>query len=558
VKAWFPVCAVCLALGACGDGDDAAYEGDEPGECDDNADNDRDGSIDCDDDGCAASPICQDGDADADADADADVDGDSERDADVDADVDGDSERDADADADVDGDSERDADADADVDGDSERDGDADDERDADGEADGDGDRDGDADRDADEDAAGDCPDGTCDVDETASTCPDDCAAICGDTACTHDEDAVSCSDDCVAVCGDSFCTHGENASSCPDDCPACRLVTFVLDELSATSVWVTGDFTDWGATPDAGAIVMTSDAEGRWTVVLDLPPGEHLYKFIVDVGTWLPDPENPNLVDDGYGGWNSVLEVCPETALCGDFTCSHDETAEICPADCRSECGDDFCTHGENAVTCPADCPALCADLTVTHGEECDPPESEQTCETPCGTTGVRTCNDTCLWGTCEPPVEVCNGVDDDCDGAIDEEDAADAREWFRDEDGDGFGSAARSVRACIQPSGYVDLDSDCYDANPEARPGATAFHTWNRGDGSFDYDCDGAETPQSLATYWCSPSWLGFLCDDWGEGWGGTPPTCGRWGPWQTGCSTFLFICSNTGEGTLTQSCR
>ena len=34
------------------------YEGDEPGECTDRADNDRDGKFDCDDEGCAGSPDC--------------------------------------------------------------------------------------------------------------------------------------------------------------------------------------------------------------------------------------------------------------------------------------------------------------------------------------------------------------------------------------------------------------------------------------------------------------------------------------------------------------------
>ncbi len=38
----------------------APYEGDDPGECTDGADNDQDQAFDCDDDGCAASPDCQD------------------------------------------------------------------------------------------------------------------------------------------------------------------------------------------------------------------------------------------------------------------------------------------------------------------------------------------------------------------------------------------------------------------------------------------------------------------------------------------------------------------
>ena len=53
-----------LCLSACGDKDDTSrtseeYEGDEAGECSDEADNDRDGLFDCDDEGCAGSPDCE-------------------------------------------------------------------------------------------------------------------------------------------------------------------------------------------------------------------------------------------------------------------------------------------------------------------------------------------------------------------------------------------------------------------------------------------------------------------------------------------------------------------
>jgi hypothetical protein len=55
-----------------GDGDVDEHEGDEPGECTDAADNDRDGLFDCDDPGCAGSAYCENGDADADVDSDVD------------------------------------------------------------------------------------------------------------------------------------------------------------------------------------------------------------------------------------------------------------------------------------------------------------------------------------------------------------------------------------------------------------------------------------------------------------------------------------------------------
>jgi hypothetical protein len=41
-----------------GDDDDDTYEGDEPGECNDGADNDQDGLFDCADPGCSGAPDC--------------------------------------------------------------------------------------------------------------------------------------------------------------------------------------------------------------------------------------------------------------------------------------------------------------------------------------------------------------------------------------------------------------------------------------------------------------------------------------------------------------------
>ena len=81
----------------------------------------------------------------------------------------------------------------------------------------------------------------------------------------------------------------------------------------------------------------------------------------------------------------------------------------------------------------------------------------------------------------------EVCNGVDDDCDGAIDE-DALDADTWHVDLDGDGAGDPASTLLACDQPAGAVADGTDCDDGDPAVHPGAEEAC-----DG-VDTDCDGA----------------------------------------------------------------
>ncbi len=81
---------------------------------------------------------------------------------------------------------------------------------------------------------------------------------------------------------------------------------------------------------------------------------------------------------------------------------------------------------------------------------------------------------------------IELCNGVDDDCDGEVDEN-AIDANVWFVDADADGFGSPVASVLACTQPTGFVADDSDCDDTDPSIHPGAIELCN------GLDDDCDG-----------------------------------------------------------------
>jgi len=82
---------------------------------------------------------------------------------------------------------------------------------------------------------------------------------------------------------------------------------------------------------------------------------------------------------------------------------------------------------------------------------------------------------------------IELCNAIDDDCDGDIDEDDAADALTWYADLDGDGFGDPDATEVACGQPDGYVGNDGDCDDGAADVNPDADEIC-----DG-IDNDCDG-----------------------------------------------------------------
>src|SRR5207237_187124 len=61
------------------------------------------------------------------------------------------------------------------------------------------------------------------------------------------------------------------------------------------------------------------------------------------------------------------------------------------------------------------------------------------------------------------------CDGKDNDCNGITDDF----AGTWYRDNDGDGYGSA-NPVKACTQPAGYAPLGGDCDDTSHAIHPNA------------------------------------------------------------------------------------
>jgi hypothetical protein len=202
-----------------------------------------------------------------------------------------------------------------------------------------------------------------------------------------------------------------------------------------------------------------------------------------------------------------------------------------------------------------------------------------------------------------------VCTFGDSDGDGQFDSDDCAPDDSslqtylYYADNDGDGFGTG-EAVVVCSEssapPENFADNNTDCFDGNaeayPRAGPGSIFFnppsgdgiwsdylpgYTEHRGDGSFDYDCDGHEAPLLLLVYgsttYSAPGAVDCECREdepnpafWPRGWldpsvdpdagcanecnhSGGPPACGETGVWthsDAGCNTREW----TGFGYLT----
>jgi len=85
--------------------------------------------------------------------------------------------------------------------------------------------------------------------------------------------------------------------------------IQFTYVDPGAGSVALAGDFNAWStdATP------MTDDGSGTWSVIVPLDAGSYEYKFVVNGGTWMADPDNP-ITGGDYG--NSIVEVDADGSL--------------------------------------------------------------------------------------------------------------------------------------------------------------------------------------------------------------------------------------------------
>ena len=227
----------------------------------------------------------------------------------------------------------------------------------------------------------------------------------------------------------------------------------------------------------------------------------------------------------DGFTGGNgdcddtnpSVNTAADELCDDIDHDCDGDPQAGAIDASTwyEDEDGDGFGDAGDTQVACdqphgysayPDDCndddPAFHPGASET---DCSDP-ADYNCDGSSGYAdvdgdGLAACED------CDDnnsalntaALETCDGLDNDCDGQVDESGATGETNWYFDADGDGYGRTQPILPACSQPLGYVVTDDDCDDLNPSAYPGAPEICD------EADNNCDGSVDEGSAApTNW------------------------------------------------------
>lgn len=204
-----------------------------------------------------------------------------------------------------------------------------------------------------------------------------------------------------------------------------------------------------------------------------------------IDARTWFADSDG-----DSFGDASTTAVSCdPGLGFTSDSSDCDDALDSVYPG------AEEYCNDRDD------DCDGLsdeadAIDTTIWyvdadgdgHG---DPAEGSVSCAGGVGlVSNGSDCDDTT--DSISPDViERCNGIDDDCDGSIDESDAVDASTWYTDSDADGFGDPDLPVIGCEATLGTVADATDCDDSSATIFPGADEVYA----DG-IDQDCDGEDS--------------------------------------------------------------
>ena len=351
-----------------------------------------------------------------------------------------------------------------------------------------------------------------CPPDEGAQVVLEDCTNLVDD-----DQDGlVDCADEdcggvCPEVCTDLIDNDQDGLIDCQDDdCDgSCAEICDDGRDNDADGSIDCQDLDCFGQCPEDCTDGLDNDADG----------------FVDCVDPDCADPSCDELCTDGVDNDADGLVDCE------DEDCNISGCAEDCD-DGRDNDADGFVDCLD--TDCSGSCPEDCSDFLDNDGDGLVDCEDTEECGALCDTDGdtyidVEYGGDDCddELDTVNPGMtEICDGVDNDCNTLIDEDDAGlDVTSLIRyhlDEDEDGYGQPATFEWSCSPIDGYADNMLDCNDDDDTINPDATEIC-----DIGVDNDCDGlvddADDSLDLSS---TPTWFE---DNDGDGFGSTEPEGG-----------------------------
>ena len=201
----------------------------------------------------------------------------------------------------------------------------------------------------------------------------------------------------------------------------------------------------------------------------------------------------------DGYGDAGNTTEACSAPAgFVSDSTDCDDGNGSINPG------ATEVCDGVDNNCDGNTDEGVLNTYYADADSDGYgDAGNTSQACSAPAGFVSDNTdCDDGN--GSINPSAaEICDGVDNNCDGNTDE---GLLNPYYADNDADGYGDAGNTTQACSTPAGFVSDNTDCDDGNGSINPGATEIC-----DG-VDNNCDGNTDEGVLNTYYADTDADGF----------------------------------------------
>ena len=228
------------------------------------------------------------------------------------------------------------------------------------------------------------------------------------------------------------------------------------------------------------GAVVVLA-AVGLFAGCENISDDEYAARLAQDGTSGITDTANPGTTDDCPGG-EATWYLDSDSDGYGDPTAA----VQACEQPDGAVANFDDCDDTDPEAAIPGQW-FLDADSDGYGGDSLT-----TACQAPLGYVAVTgDCDDTAA-AAYPGAAEVCDGLDNDCNALVDDEDPnADLTTVpvaYRDADGDGVGDDNVTVAACEVPDGYVLVGGDCDDTEPLASPALDEVC-----DDGIDNDCDG-----------------------------------------------------------------